>query len=287
MNEYDFYSHKKLTDRLYVVYENYGNDENLICIYVVIGDEKVGVIDTGLACTTVLRKYIEKNIIDRKPMIAYMTHGDLDHLGGSVLFDDAYLNERDWNKLDWQLNVERRFSDLYDTFSAKNQAVVDFCRDKYLHNENATFKNIDEGDVIDLGGVSLEVIALPGHSAGSIGYYNEKEGYMLVGDGASPYNAWQRCTDLQKSIDYYSALLERLPADTKFYNGHTPHEIPRSLIEDMIQGKAFLKKTNLFLSRKRRVLREQYQHTAQSIDFNIDRNRSEVDPLLPAADFGE
>ncbi len=56
-------------------------------------------------------------------------------------------------------------------------------------------------------------------------------------------------------------------------------------IEDAVKGNAFLKKTNPLVSGKRRVFREQYQQTAQLVDFGIDRNRSEIDPLLPAADF--
>jgi glyoxylase-like metal-dependent hydrolase (beta-lactamase superfamily II) len=47
----------------------------------------------------------------------------------------------------------------------------------------AVDKTLTDGDVIDLGGgCELEVVHLPGHSQGSVGFYWEKEGVLLSGD---------------------------------------------------------------------------------------------------------
>ncbi|MEM3562431.1 MAG: MBL fold metallo-hydrolase [Candidatus Jordarchaeaceae archaeon] len=49
---------------------------------------------------------------------------------------------------------------------------------------------IEEGDIINLGGgVSLEVVALPGHTPGSIGLFESKTKTFFAGDAVCNYNA--------------------------------------------------------------------------------------------------
>ena len=44
-------------------------------------------------------------------------------------------------------------------------------------------RRLTDGDVIDLGGgCELEVVHLPGHSQGSVGFYWRREGILLAGD---------------------------------------------------------------------------------------------------------
>ena len=112
MNEFDFLSHEKIMENLYCVHEDFSHDDHSFSIFVVTGKDKTAVIDSGFGVTGGLRRYIETYITKKTPMICLLTHVDLDHMGGAVLFDEVYLNERELPKLDWNLNVERRFSDL-------------------------------------------------------------------------------------------------------------------------------------------------------------------------------
>jgi glyoxylase-like metal-dependent hydrolase (beta-lactamase superfamily II) len=219
MNEFDFYSHKKINDRLYLVQECYLNPEHVFNIYVVIGNEKTGVFDAGLAATGGLRRYIESNITGKKPMVCYVTHQDLDHIGGAILFDEAYMNHRELPKLDWNLNVERRFSDL-EVFCKGNKEVLDFCRDHYLHNENVHFNNVDEGDIIKLGGVTFDVLKMPIHSPGSLVYYNRAECYALSGDAIHHHNAFQRNRDPIAALNVMKHFTGMMSEDVKLYTGH-------------------------------------------------------------------
>jgi glyoxylase-like metal-dependent hydrolase (beta-lactamase superfamily II) len=220
MNEFDFLSHRKLNDRLYLVQECFDREKKKdFNIFVVKGDDKTGVFDAGMGVTGGLRKYIEKNITDKKPMIFYATHGDLDHFGSAALFDEIYMNNRELPKLEWNLNVERRFSDL-DIFCGRQKDVVDFCRDHYIHNENVQIKNIEDGDIIDLGGVKFEVYRLPGHTPGALAYYNRAEQYIFMGDSAISTSSWQRCRDLKECLDCHTRLMNELPENIMIYSGH-------------------------------------------------------------------
>ena len=244
MTEYDFYSHKKLGENLWVIYEQFAPDQYSFAMYVVTGTKKAVVIDTGMGVTSILRDYIEENIT-KLPVAAYATHGDLDHMGGHTLFDEYYLNERELPKLDWNLNVERRFSDLKQ-FAGGNMDVVNFCRDHYVHNENFRdrMQNVDDGDVIDLGGEVLEVIMTPGHTPGSVSYYNRARNYCIMGDACTPTGSWQRCRDLSVCLKYNNRAIDMLPEDIVIWDNHNKFSHTKEklreisgAIEEILAGK--------------------------------------------------
>jgi glyoxylase-like metal-dependent hydrolase (beta-lactamase superfamily II) len=243
MNEFDFFSHEKIHGRLHLVQECYLYPVHVFNIYVVTGDKKTGVFDAGLAATGALRRYIESHITSKKPMICYVTHQDLDHIGGAALFDEAYMNSRELPKLDWQLNVERRFGDL-EVFCNGNKEVMDFCRSHYLHNEHVRFRDIDDGETIDLGGIRFEVIKMPGHSPGSLVYYNREENYVLGGDAFHHHNAFQRSRDPHEALEAIKRFIGMMNESTTIYSGHekkplgmeTVGEI-RAAWEEILEGK--------------------------------------------------
>ena len=188
MNELDFFSHSKLNDRLYQVVESYAPCEDpglgngsRFNIYVAIGDNKAAVIDSGLGAVSGLRCYIEKNITGNKPLICCLTHTHPDHVGGSMLFDEVYINSNEVIGLEWNIDLERRLSDL-ELFADYQQDVIDYCKEHYVAKLLDRYTIVEDGDYIDLGGVKLEVIRIPGHTHGSVGYYNRRENYILSGD---------------------------------------------------------------------------------------------------------
>lgn len=235
MTEYDFLSHGKIGDRMYVVRECFGDPDQLFNMYVLVGEDKAAVIDSGMGVTGSLRQYIEENITDKKPVVSYATHGDLDHIGSAVLFDEQYMSYHDLRKLDWNLNVERRFSDL-GVFCNNDPVVLEFCKDKYVHNENLKFKDVKDGEIIELGQITLEAVWVPGHSYGSMVYLDHEHKCAFVGDAISEFNAWQRCTDYEECLQAYEKLLRKLPEDCTLYNGHGSGPVSRSMLLDMIQG---------------------------------------------------
>jgi glyoxylase-like metal-dependent hydrolase (beta-lactamase superfamily II) len=223
MEEFDFFTHRKLNERLYLVQERFGERANHeFNVFVALGDKKTGVFDSGMGVISALRRYIETYITSRKPMCFYATHGDLDHFGGAYLFDEIYMNHRELPKLEWNLNLERRFSDL-KVFTENDQDIVNFCRQHYLHDEDLTADkiiDIDDGDVIDLGGITFKVFKLPGHTPGALAYYNRADNYVFTGDSALETSSWQRCRDLRECLNCHVQLMNALPEDITIYSSH-------------------------------------------------------------------
>lgn len=171
---------KQLKPYLYLLDEGH-----LATGYVVVGDDKVCVIDTMNGFTDI-KKFIRK--FSDKPIVVINTHGHPDHIFGNVYFDEAYLHPKDL--------------ELADSF-VKLPDFVEAC-----HKYNLTmppFKPIKEGDVIDLGGKTLEIYELPGHTEGGIVILLKEDRILFTGDSVNHY-LWMQLDGCLPMEEYVKAL---------------------------------------------------------------------------------
>lgn len=91
---------------------------------------------------------------------------------------------------------------------------------------------LTENDVLDLDGVEFKILFTPGHSPGSICFYNKAENYCIVGDvlfsrsiGRTdlPYG------DYDTLIESIKTKLYTLDENTEIYNGHG---LPTSIAQE-------------------------------------------------------
>lgn len=234
MNDYSFFSHHRINDHIYIVRESFGYDNMIPNSYffigVVIGQNKVAVIDSGNGATPALRSYIEENITGEKPMVNLLTHNHLDHIGACMMFDERYMHPIDINadQIAWATDVNRHFmSPLSDmaVFCQSNPEVMAYCQEHYYKNFPTVddFKPINDGDVIDIGGVEIEVYHTPGHSEGSCCYYIRGDHFVFSGDAISPSGMSLRGSayDEENSIIAYLKRAKKAWAkDTMICDGH-------------------------------------------------------------------
>ncbi len=139
--------------------------------YLVVGKERACVIDTMNGLTD-LGKAV-RDLTDR-PVTVVNTHGHPDHIFGNIYFDEAYLHPAD-AALARQFTVDPRF--------------LAFCREK--GREMPPFRDILPGDVIDLGGRTLEIFALPGHTPGGILLLLREDRLLFTGDSVN-HHLWMQ-----------------------------------------------------------------------------------------------
>jgi glyoxylase-like metal-dependent hydrolase (beta-lactamase superfamily II) len=156
-----------------------------------------------------LAEFIEKEAL--KPVKLLNTHCHLDHIFGNGFVAEKYNLNLEFNK------NEQRIFDAY-------LATAD------LYNLNADpspqpSNFIDEGDIIRFGKSSLEIVFTPGHSPGSITFFNREQQFMIAGDVLF-YGSIGR-TDLPGG--HYETLIasiknKLLPLGDDFtvYSGHGP-----------------------------------------------------------------
>ena len=196
--------------------------------YLVCGRERAVLIDT-LNGTENLA-HIVRTVTDL-PIVVVNTHGHLDHIGGNHFFSEAFLHRADLPIYQEHLGY------LKALLQATVAAVVPT-------GEECQIRFLEPGAVLDLGGVALEVVAIPGHTPGSIALLDRAARLLYTGDAING-GTWMH---LDHSLPF-SAYLESLnaldplrPAFGGLYGGHVQAAVPMdpSIIDRMKKGVAEL-----------------------------------------------
>ena len=223
----------KANDSLYLIRESYCENSGLT-IPLVVGEKKAAVLDAGLGVTDTLRKTAES--VTDLPLINILSHGHPDHAGAAVLFDEVYMNEQDLQETRWGLTRERRLEDL-KTFSENNAEIQQYCEKHVLDCSHFTFHNITDGDILDLGGVQLEILAMPGHTKGSIAVLNRRDGYIYTGDAVCKElmltdGRRESILKSEAGLRHLSDLTEEIPG-LVIYGGHFHDPLPCQMVLDL------------------------------------------------------
>lgn len=156
-----------------------------------------------------LAGFIEANNL--KPLLLLNTHCHVDHIMGNHFVHQTYGLLPQYNQIE-----------QYILEAAPSHAAMFGVE---MTPSPSAEKYIDEGDVITFGNSSFEILFLPGHSPGSIAFYNEEQKiifggdvlfYMSIGRTDLPSgNHEQLITSIKKN-------LFRLSDDYLVYSGHGP-----------------------------------------------------------------
>jgi glyoxylase-like metal-dependent hydrolase (beta-lactamase superfamily II) len=177
-NEISIFNSKRLDDSLTAIYEDAGHG-GIHVMYLVSGSKQAALVDTGNGLDKGLYDLVTH--LTDKPVICLLTHGDPDHIGGAALFDPVYMNSRDENILFLTTNEKLRSKEIY-RLSRHDPALCEYVQKNAVRADAIPYQPINDGDVFDLGGIHLEVMELPGHSYGSVGFFCKETGYALTGD---------------------------------------------------------------------------------------------------------
>ena len=158
-------------------------------LYIVEGDDRAVLIDTGTVIPG-LDEIVES--ITAKPYDVILTHVHPDHAGGCNNFDEIWICRAD----------EPSLPAMAPGFDGK----VNY---------------LEEGQVIDLGGRTLEVLFTPGHTAGSVTFMDKANHYGFSGDSFGNGNLLLG-TDFSTMIATCRKTLDYMQANDIYYlyNGH-------------------------------------------------------------------
>ena len=181
--------------------------------YVLYNDEKdCCIIDPG--CYFKEEKEELKDFIEKaglKPVLLLNTHCHLDHVFGNKFVHETW---------DLPLHIHPKEKPVLDYAPASGlmwQMPVD--------NYDGELIFIKEGETIGLGEDELKILFTPGHSPGSICFYDEKDGFVIGGDVLF-YDSIGRTdlpgADFNTLYNSIQTQLYTLPDETKVYPGHGP-----------------------------------------------------------------
>ena len=186
--------------------------------YLVVGDERACVIDTMNGYNDL---YAAVRKITDKPVTVVNTHGHPDHIFGNMYFQEAYLNPEDGP-------LARQFTE--------DPEFLAFCREK--GRTMPPFRDIFPGDTIDLGGRTLEVYALPGHTPGGILLLLREDRILFTGDSVN-HHLWMQldgCLPLREFVKELDKVMFLQDKADIILHGHARAEDDISLLACLRNG---------------------------------------------------
>jgi len=145
--------------------------------YLLIGSERALLIDTGLGVCNI---YEQVRRLTDKPVTAVATHIHWDHIGGHKYFPEFYAHEAelDWLNGKFPLPLQA----VKNMVADRCELPEDFCINGYAIFQGKPGRLLDDGDTIDLGGRTIQVLHTPGHSPGHLCFWEDEKGYLYSGD---------------------------------------------------------------------------------------------------------
>jgi glyoxylase-like metal-dependent hydrolase (beta-lactamase superfamily II) len=199
-------------------------------IYLIKGKKKAMVIDNGMGIGSV-KKEIDKET--SLPLIMIDSHGHPDHAGGNSEFPSCYLNMKDFPVYQEMVTKEYRANDIRKCFGEKGQIFIDNLL-PYVEN----LLPLNNGDSFDLGGRIITAYEVPGHTLGSMVFFDSLSKTLFVGDALTIMDTWLYLP-YSTSVSTYLESLRSLQAlhlpFKRVLAGHLPNEDEPSLLERKIK----------------------------------------------------
>ncbi len=205
---------RKLEEGLFLI-----DDVGESTCYLLCGKEKAALIDTLNGVEDL--NEIARGLMDL-PLIVINTHGHVDHIGCNIFFEEAWIHPADealaWEHFKYLEEVHRPFG-----------------------KKPCPFQYLQIGQVFDLGGLTLEVVSLAGHTPGSVGLLCREKRLMFTGDGMNPH-IWMQLEESQPIAVLHETLKN---VKEKFYDqydrilyGHARGEgyLDKSILERLMLG---------------------------------------------------
>jgi glyoxylase-like metal-dependent hydrolase (beta-lactamase superfamily II) len=194
----------KVMPDVFAVYEPRQSEETIS--YLIIGKKRAVLFDTGMGIGDLKRVTAE---ITRLPIVVLNSHTHNDHVGDNWQFDTIYAMDTEFTRQNALGSREDAQAEIVPGqicgalprgFDPKSYATRSWKITSYIH----------DGDPIDLGGRSLEVIATPGHTPDAISLLDRANGLLFTGDTYYPAPIWLYRPETDLSA--YAVSIRRLAA---------------------------------------------------------------------------
>ncbi|NLB89905.1 MAG: MBL fold metallo-hydrolase [Clostridiales bacterium] len=188
-------------------------DEGNSSFYIVEGEKKAALIDTGITPGGNILPIVQK--VTQKPPVLLLTHAHVDHFHHMDEFETVFMSHRE--------------------FELPNTFLQNMMAGKKL--ELAKTHSLISGSLIDIGGNTLEVFAVPGHTPGSVVFLEKNENNLFTGDAiGSGCGVWMQVPGAVALDIYYQSLIDLQKwlilkgGRMVFRGGHSAQHFESSLI---------------------------------------------------------
>ncbi len=205
-------------------------DPSGVYFFLVQGERQAALVDTGVGFAG-LKETVEA--LTTLPVTVILTHGHGDHAGGVSPFERVCLHPADLPLLS-EHGMEMRMGYAASCMPPGTELTkADFLP---APAPDRSYLPLEDGQVFDLGGISLEIIHVPGHTKGSCSVLFVEERSILFGDACNANTLLFGGT----TVGEYRRSLQRLQTfrnrfDKVYYSHGPAPEGPERALEDNIE----------------------------------------------------
>jgi glyoxylase-like metal-dependent hydrolase (beta-lactamase superfamily II) len=194
----------KVATGVFAIYEPHQSEETIG--YLIAGEKRALLFDTGMGISDVKKITAE---LTRLPIVVLNSHTHDDHVGGNWEFETVYGMDTEFTRMNAkgsredaqaEITPDQICGDLPKGFDAKTYATKPWHISRFLH----------DGDKIDLGGRTIEVLSTPGHTPDAICLLDRANGLLFTGDTYYPAPIW--LFRPETDLDAYVASVRRIAA---------------------------------------------------------------------------
>jgi glyoxylase-like metal-dependent hydrolase (beta-lactamase superfamily II) len=194
----------KVAAGVFAIYEPHQSEETIG--YLIVGEKRALLFDTGMGISDVKKITAE---LTRLPIVVLNSHTHNDHVGGNWEFETVYGMDREFTRMNAkgsredaqaEITPDQICGDLPKGFDAKTYATKPWNISRFLH----------DGEKIDLGGRTIEVLSTPGHTPDAICLLDRANGLLFTGDTYYPAPIW--LFRPETDLDAYVASVKRIAA---------------------------------------------------------------------------
>jgi glyoxylase-like metal-dependent hydrolase (beta-lactamase superfamily II) len=206
-------------------------------IWHVRGRERDLLVDSGWGVVS-LREHIP--LVTEKPLLAVASHTHFDHMAGHHEFSERWVHGAEAEPLAHPTRrntlVEPYVTDeVFDALPPEPYRSATYCP-----KAAPATRLLEDGDMVDLGDRTFEVIHTPGHSPGGIALFEHGTGILFSGDIVYDGPLIEDCPGADAEA-YVRSMRRLLALPVRLmHGGHFPscsgHRL-RGLIRDWLQAK--------------------------------------------------
>ena len=185
---------------------SYRIEDNGVRSLLFIGTQRAMLIDAGFGSAGSLKAMVSS--LTDKPVMLVITHADGDHIGCVHEFDCIYMHPSEMAYF------------------------------KQSGNPRLSIKPLWEGEIIDLGGCSFEVVLIPGHTPGSIALLNREKRIIVTGDTISdgPVFMFGEVRSIDAYLVSVTRLIERRGEFDAIYPAHGPFPLDTAILDKTLES---------------------------------------------------
>ena len=239
MSENNYFEVKKHESWLYSI-----KDRMEVYCWLLVGDSSAILFDTGYGIGN-LPEEVSK--ITDKPLTVILSHAHADHAMGAYQFEQVFLHSGDFELLKEHCGVKwrKKAVDAIEKNIDKLKPYLNgFDSDEYMSKGTGNPIDLDEDAVFDLGGLTVQVIPMPGHTHGSVGLFIPEHKILLTGDAANRAT-FMFLPESLRLTEYMEMLQTVIKLDfTTHYVGHQDKAYPKKwfnkyikVVENALAGK--------------------------------------------------